>query len=202
MNELLAELQEDLRQERLQKLWNNFGKLMVAVSVAVVLITIAVVLWNNHRHTVAMQETAQFISGIDRMGIEDYKGAAEIFTQLAEHGSSSYYGVAMLHKAEAETAGGNSEAAAKTYEALAAHNDVFGALAQLHLTDKLLEPNRASPFYHTLTEWHAWQLVQAGKKEEAVTLFSALRDDDNAPTSLRKRVAEALQHLSPAGAEP
>ena len=197
MSELFAELQEDMRQERLQKLWNSFGKVMVAISLVVILITIVVVTVESHRRSVAMRQTSQFMSAIDRLSVEDYKGAIALFSAMAEDESSPYYGMAMLHKAEAEEASGNKDAAEKTYAALASHDQVFGALAALRLTGKQPEPDRNSPFYYTLLERQAWQLVQENGKDKALKLFTDLRDDNNAPSSLRERANEALQYLSP-----
>lgn len=203
MNELLTEIQDDLRRERIDRLWNSFGKVMVAVSLVVILATIVIVMLNNHRTSNAMKDTAQFIAGIDRLGIEDYKGAVEIFSTLAED-DSNYYGMAMMHKAQAETAWGHKEEAQKTYATLAENDQVFGSLAVMQLQGKTVEPDLESPFYHTMAEWRAWQLVQEGKKDDAVKLFSGLRDDEEAPPSLRERAAEAVQHLAPrqAGVTP
>ncbi len=196
MNELLAELEQDLRNERLQKLWHSFGKVMVALSVAVILVTVAVVLVHEHRQSRAMQQTAQFMAGLDRMGVEDYAGAAAIFDAMAQDLKSPYYGMAMMQKARAEGAGGDREAAEKAYAALAEHDRLFGELAQMMVPEHAVDPDRASPFYHTLAEWRAWQIVEGGKKEEALKLFIKLRDDSDAPPTLRERSAEAAQYLS------
>ena len=44
MNELVREIEEDIRQERIDRLWRSFGKGMVGLSIAVILTTVAVVM--------------------------------------------------------------------------------------------------------------------------------------------------------------
>src|SRR5688500_15726335 len=118
MNELLREIEDDIRRERFNHLWHRFGRIMVGVSIVVVLATIAVVIMQNQKQSAAMEKTAQFIRGIDRIRIEDYKGAITIFDELAADETSPYYGLAMRQKAKAQAALGNNAEAMKTYESL------------------------------------------------------------------------------------
>jgi hypothetical protein len=199
MSELLREIEEDIRRERFDRLWHSFGKLMVGVSVAIILVTICVVVIQGHKQTKAMEKTSQFIKGIDRINIEDYKGAIPVFAELAGEPGSSYYGLAMLRKAQAHNGLSDHEEARKTYKALADNDPVFGALARLALGGDTAaqEPAPGSPFYHTQSESKAWSLLQQGKKDEAVAQFLALYNDPLAPYTMRERVTEVLQHMAP-----
>ena len=40
-------------------------------------------------------------------------------------------------------------------------------------------------------------VLQAGKKDQAVALFTSLRDDAGTPTTLREYMREVVQHLAP-----
>lgn len=203
MNELLRELEEDIRNERLERLWNSFGKLIMAASVAVIVVTVIVVVWQNRKHEYATTQTSQFIKGLDRFKVEDYSGALEVFTDLAADEQSPYYGIAMLHKAKAHRLHNDIEAARKTYQALAEHssnesNKTFTELARIlaaDSADKLIDPPKDSPFFYTQTDWRAWQLMQKGDKQEAIGIFTALRDDEHTPPSQRERVKQVLEHL-------
>lgn len=201
MNELIREIEDDIRRERFEQLWQNLGKIMVAISIAVVLATVVVVMVQNHKQARAMEQTGQFIKGLDRFNAGDYKSAIADFSQLAEDDSSPYYGMAMLRKAQAQNASGDKDGAAKTYKALAAHDKVFGELAAMRDADMVAVPDKhspqKSPFYFTLSEWKGWQLMHAGKKDEAVAQFFALRDDDEAPYSMRQRMQDVLLQLAP-----
>lgn len=200
MSELLREIEEDIRRERFDKLWHSFGKVMVGVSLGVIFVTICVVVIQGRRQASAMEKTSQFIKGIDRMNIEDYKGAIPVFGELADGPGSPYYGLAMLRKAQAHNALSDHEEAQKTYKTLADNDPVFGSLARLMLPgskDQPQEPAAGSPFFYTQSESKAWALLQQGKKDDAVAQFFALYQDPLAPLSMRERVTEVLQHIAP-----
>ena len=204
MNELYREIEEDIRRERFDKLWHSFGKVMVYASIAIILATIVVVVFQNHTQSQAMDTTSQFMKGIDRLNIEDYKGAIPIFESVAKNGPSNYYAIAMLRKAQAEIALGNADDAKKTYSQLAERDAVFGRLALMlsgNEEDKKLtegqSPSTTEPFYYTRTEWQAWQMLKKGKKDEAVKQFLAIYNDTTAPASMHNRIAETLRHIAP-----
>lgn len=205
MSELLRELEEDIRNERMQRLWNSFGKMIVRFSIAIILATVAVVVWQDWKQSRAEEQTAQFIKGIDRMAVEDYKGAIEALEAIGDDRSSPYRALAMLQKARAQSALGDREGARATYRALAAYpssggNEAFVALASLLAAQDMDEPvdvDPDSPFTHSQREQAAWQLLAAGKEEEAIQTFIALRDNSDAPRSLRTRAGVVLAYLSP-----
>jgi hypothetical protein len=210
MSELLRELEEDIRNEKYERLWHSLGKLMIAASIGVVLVTIAVVVWQDRKQAYATNQTSQFIKGLDRFNVEDYKGAIVVFSALAEDEHSSYFGMAMLRKAQAQILSGDKNGAMKTYQALVdqgggEENRVFIELARIIVADtpaKLIDVDSDSPLYHTQSEWKAWQLYGQGKKKEAVEVFAALRDDERAPSTLRDRATQVIQHISPDMAAP
>lgn len=200
MNELVREIEEDIRRERFDRLWHSFGKVMVGLSIAVILGTIGVVIMQDQKRSRAMESTTQLIKGIDRINIEDYKGAIPVFDALASDPSSSYYGLSMLRKAQAQDALGDREGVTKTYRQLAGNDSVFGDLAKLLLPQddsKAIETSRDAPFYFSHSEAKGWQLMRQGRKDEAVTLFMALYQDKEAPSSMRERLSEVLQRLAP-----
>jgi hypothetical protein len=200
MSELFKELQDDIRRERYDKLWHSFGRVMVVVSLVVIAATIATVIWQNHVQSKAMEKTSEFIKGIDRLNIEDYKGAVPVFDKLASDTSSSYYGLAMLRKAQAQNALSDHENAYKTYHELAEHDPVFGALARMMLppvAGDVPKPMAKSVFFYAQSEMRGWRLLEAGKKDNAIAQFMALYRDKKTPSSMRGRVTEALQYLAP-----
>lgn len=200
MNELVREIEEDIRRERIDRIWHSFGKLMVGVSVAIIMATIGVVIVQDQKRSNAMEQTTQLIKGIDRIHIENYKGAISVFNKLSGDASSPYYGLAMLRKAQAYKALGNEEAATSTYKMLAASDAVFGDLAKILASSddsKPIEPRQGSPFYYSQAEARGWQLMREGKKDEAVTMFLTIFENPEAPATMRDRLSEVLQHLSP-----
>ncbi len=206
MSELLRELQEDLHQERLHRLWHSFGKVIIGLSITIILGTVVMVAWQNYSRAKAAGYTGQLMKAADRIKVEDYKGAIVVFDELTKTPGGRYYSIAMLRKAEAQTALGTNDAAMATYRTLAQNSgndasDSFGALAKLlaaNDADAPISVNEDSAFHHSERERRAWQLLAAGKKTEAAHELSLLRDNDAAPQSLRLRAAMALNTLPPA----
>ena len=203
MNELFREIEEDIRAERLHTLWHNFGRVMVRVSIAILAGTVVAVLWQNHKESKATEQTAQLMKGLDRFNIEDYKSAVATFDGI-DHPPYAY--MAALQKARTQNAFGHADEARETYRALAKKDgdSPFVSLAKLLAAQDQDEPMQvaaAAPLTHLQQERRAWQLLTAGKKEEAVKELTTLADNDKAPFTLRSRAAEALATLTPPGAE-
>lgn len=208
MSELFREIQEDLRQERLSKLWGTFGKTAVAVSAAVILATIGVVVVQGYVREQSAKRTALMLQGDEQLDSGDYKGAAEIYGRLAGDSDAGYYGVVMLRLARTQESGGDKDAALKTYQALAGSDSSLaslGALAQAKRSGEPVQAERTSPFYYSLREWNGWEKLEQGKKKEAVDDFLALRNEPEAPYTMKQRMQEVLMHIAPealASADP
>jgi hypothetical protein len=200
MNELFREIREDVRRERLRLLWRHFGKLVVGLSVTVVLATVAAVVWQDRVRGEAQAGTGLLLRGLDRMKVEDYQGAQDLFEALAGKKDSPYYGLAMLRKAEVLALSGDQEGARKTYEELSAHGKGksrdFADLARLLAGREPGSPAAASAFYHAALERQAWALLEKGEEKEASGIFTQLRDDGQAPFALRQRAALAAEYLA------
>lgn len=197
MNELFREIEEDIRRERLDKLWKQFGKILIGISISIVLVTIVVVSVQYWRESEAKENTARFIKATALLDKQDYKGAIAMYDELAEE-SDGYYSISMLRKGYAQLASGDKEGAQKTYVELAKHDEIFGALAGMLAEEDgkvTIEPDEDSPFYYSQIEHKAWQLLQVGKKTESLGLFSKLDQDVRAPATMRARARQVIQYL-------
>ncbi len=204
MSDLLREFQDDMRREKSEQFWKNFGKQMVWISVAIVVGTIGGVIWKHYKGGQSEKQTAALIAGFERIDAGDYKGAASVFGDAAEKSSGGAYGIAMLSKAHAQKQSGDEAAAQETYKTLAASGggDVaaFASIARIMAAQdskEVIEPEKGQPFYHSQMEWKAWQLLESGKKEEAIGILLSLNDDIDTPQGVKGRAAEALQLLAP-----
>jgi len=195
MSELFKEIEDEIKQEKFEKLWRSFGRVMVWASVGLVAATVVFVLWQNNAQSTAEAKTAQLLHGVDRLQIEDYKGAVPIFSALTDEDSSPYYAIAMLRKAGAQGLSGDKEGAEKTYAALAKHDDILADIAKLKGKIGDIAPN--SPFYHTLLEYKAWQLLADGKKADAAEIFKNLANDEKTPKTIADRAGEVLRTIAP-----
>lgn len=201
MSELLQELEADLREERWQRLWKKSGKTLIAISVAIVLATAAYEALKYRHQSVSMERTDIYLAGMEHMQQQDFAGAITQFDLLAADSGSSFYPLAMLRKAQAQVGMGQKEEAIATYKKLAEKDDAYGQLAKLYAAadGKEITPptDRTQPFYYSQRELYGWQLLEQGKKEEAIGVFLEMYNDLAAPPSLHARLREALLQLAP-----
>lgn len=204
MTDLLKEIHDEIRQERAQKLWFSFGKIMLGVSVGVIIFTVILVRLESHGRNVSMDRTTQLIQGFKRLQVENYEKAHSAFSQLAGDESSPIFALALLQKAYTQQLQHDEAGALKTYQRLAKYKDenikAFSRLAALkvaELSAETIVPELSSPFHASETEWKAWQLMAQGKTAEAAELFLTLSSDVEIPASLRARAGLALSHIAP-----
>ncbi len=201
MSELFREIEEEVKRERLENIWKSFGRFAIWGSVAIIAFTAIYVAWDDYSQRQAEAKTAQLLSGSEHMNTGDYKGAVSIFSNVADDTSSPYYVIAMLQKAIAQYQAGDDEGVKKTYESLAKNDNgsSLGALVKVKAIGdgEAIDAPQSSPFYHTLAEQKAWQLLGRGKNAEAADIFAALANDEKTPISLASRAKEVLRMIAP-----
>jgi hypothetical protein len=203
MSELFREIEEDMRAERMHNLWSRFGRAAIWVSVAIVLGTAGGVLWKQYNKSENAKSTSELLAGMQALSADKSKEAIAQFDKLAGKPGSAHWRIAMLQKAHAQRDAGDREGAIKSYGMLAKDSSskgdqAFIDLAQLDasiLSGTEIKPVKDSPFYYTLSEWKAWQLVKEGKKDEAAAIFAELAQADEAPGTLRERALLAEGYL-------
>jgi len=202
MNELLREIEDDIRAEKIQNFWSKFGRQAVWVSVAIVAGTAAGILWREWQQSKAATETSYLIVGNQKLEAGDYQAAMEELSKIPASETSARYAMSLLKIAEAQRASGDTQAAEQTLATLAAmkRNDdiaLFVDLARVSAADTSKPVDQDSPLALTLTEKKAWALVAEDKKDEAASYFAKLYHDTKTPPSMRTRARLALQTMAP-----
>lgn len=203
MNELIQEIEEDIRRERVDKLWHSLGRVMVALSVVVIAITAGFEIYHHQKQAEAMEYTSSFLHGLDQLNVQDYKGAVDTFSAFNSNPASPYFGLFMLRKAQAQMGLSDMAGAKVSYETIEAHDPLFGKLADIiapmveggPVDHQVPAPDEA--FYYTRAEWMGWRLWDQGKKDEAIAQFLILYQDLSAPQTLHERMAQVLHHVAP-----
>ena len=211
MSDIFREVDEEVRRERLQQLWERHGNLIVALALLIVL---AVGGWRGSdwwEDRKATESGAAFEAAVAlaESGKQDEAQAA--FSKLAREGSSGYRILARFREA-AELAKADPAAAVKAYDSLAAESGVGRSLqdlavirAGLILVDTAtpaelatrLEPLTASdrPFRHAARELLALGAWRAGDAAAAKRWFDLIATDLETPAGTRQRI-EVLMTLS------
>jgi len=216
LSDIFREVDEEVRRERLQQLWERHGNLIVALALLIVL---AVGGWRGYdwwEDRKATESGAAFEAAVAlaESGKQDEAQAA--FSKLAKEGSSGYRILARFREA-AEFAKTDPAAAVKAYDSLAAESGVGRSLqdlavirAGLIVVDTAtpaelatrLEPLTASdrPFRHAARELLALGAWRAGDAAAAKRWFDLIATDVETPAGTRQRI-EVLMTLSGAKAK-
>ena len=211
-DELIREVDEDLRKERYQKLWNAYGKYAVGVVVVVVGITAGIVGWREYQINQQIEHGARFVAAQTLIADGNLQQGADAFAALAQSAGTGYRSLALLQEAAARGRDGDRIAAVVVYDRVAADGafdprlrDVARLLAVLQLVnsaetadlaDRLSQLTAAdNPFRHSARELNALIQVKSGDTAAAKNSYTELADDATAPAGVRARAAEMLAAL-------
>jgi hypothetical protein len=211
VGDIFREVEEELRQERFEKLWQRYGKFVIGAAVAVVVVVAGIKAWDHWRTTQRHAESAQFSAAAGMMREGKTQDAAALFAKLAQEGGDGYAALARFNQASLRARGGDAKGAVELYEAIARDGGVPDELrnaasiyAVMHGMDlpgadsaKLaatLQPLLAAgnPWRHSAAELAALLAMHAGDEAKARGLFKRIADDLQAPSSLRTRATELL----------
>ena len=211
-DELIREVDEDLRKERYQKLWNAYGKYAVGAAVVVFAITAGIVGWREYQTNQQLEHGARFAAAQKLIADGNLQQGADAFAALARSAGTGYRSLALLQEAAARGRDGDRIAAVMVYDRVAADGafdprlrDVARLLAVLQLVnsaetadlaDRLSRLTAAdNPFRHSARELNALIQVKSGDTAAAKNSYTELADDATAPAGVRARAAEMLAAL-------
>jgi hypothetical protein len=204
VSDIFNEVDEEVRRERLQKLWARYGTLAIAVAVVVVL---GVAGWRGYEWYDAKQAAlagAQFDAATDLVDAGKGAEAEAAFSKIIAEGTSGYRTLARLRLAAA-VAERDPKAGVTAYDAIASDGsagkviqDFAGVRAGMLLVDsatlpemvKRLEPlaQDGGAFRHSARELLALAAVKASDTAAAKKWFDMVLGDAETPQSVRSRI--------------
>jgi hypothetical protein len=214
--DIFHEVDEEVRRERLQQLWDRYGIYAIAI---LVLMVAAVAGWRGYEYYQARKAAEagtayQNAATLSEQGKHDEAEAA--FAKLAETGTAAYRPLARFREA-AELVPKDKNAAVQAYDALAADSrngavlqDLAAVRAGIILLDatpydemrRRLEPATGNDrsFRHTARELLALSAWRTGDNAQARRWTDLIMNDLETPAGA-KGVAEVLTTLMPAEAK-
>ncbi|MBR9970864.1 tetratricopeptide repeat protein [Magnetospirillum sulfuroxidans] len=212
---LIREVDDDLRQENLEKLWKKYGALIIGGALAVVLAVAGAQAWRTWQHNQGLQSSVRFNEANQMLDGADKAKGLEALQGLADAGTSGYRVLSEMKLAQVKLAAGDAAGAAALYDRIAATSEVEGLYrdmavlksaylkietADAALVEKSVTPLavEASPWRHSAREVLALLALRAGDRDKALELLRKVADDVAAPTGIRGRAAELLAALESA----
>lgn len=212
MTEIFSEIDDELRRERLRKIWERYSAAIVGAAVLVVL---AVGAWQGYEWWSAKQadEAGSAFEQAAQLATEGKHAEAEAaFTKLAATAPAGYRTLARL-RAATEAAARDPKAGVPIYDAIATDGSVDAAsrdLARIRAASLLVDQasyadmltrleaatDATATYHHTARELLALSAWRTNDIAAARKWLDMIAADDTTPPSLRQR-AEAIQALLP-----
>jgi len=211
---LIKEVDEELRQEQLNKIWKKYANLLVAGAVAIVLGVAGWQAWRawDGKQRLASSERFSEAARLIEQGKLDE--AQPILAKLALNGAGGYRVLAAMKQASLREMTGDRDGATALYRGIAESRDAdatYRSLAllkasyldldtgDLALIEKAVEPLalESSPWRHSAREILALAALKKGERAKAIEMFKKLADDVAAPQGMRSRAAEMLAAEQP-----
>jgi len=211
VSDIFREIDEELRRDNLLKLWQRYGKHVIAVVVVLLVIAGGIAAWRDHQESERRAQGARYTAALALARDGKDAEAAKRFALLTQEGGG-YSLLAAFEQAELLAKGGDEKGAAEAYERIAANpavepqfRDLAVLLSVMHAlpgsdTGSIIE--RLKPLTVNGQPWRASALdltaaakLKSGDRNGALAIYKELADDLSAPQGLRARAAELAAAL-------
>lgn len=202
----MREVDDAVRQDRMLRLWQNYGRWIIGV-VVVALIAFAGWLYWEHHSTQKSGETSEQMSAVlDTIAGGGTPDAAKL-EALSNADQPGYRAATQLAKAAIAAKKGDTAGALATYKAMAADDNLdqpYRSLALVRQTsiefDKLKPADIAArlkplavagdPWFGSAGEMTAIAYMKMGKPDLAGPIFAAIAKDKAVPQTIRSRARQ------------
>ena len=123
MSDVFREVSEDLRREQLKKLWQRFGRYLIAGAVLIVIIVAAYQYFQSVQERQAAESGDRYQAAADLYADGELEAAEAGFLALAEDGHGGYPTLALMAVGNIRAEQGDLAGAAEAFDAVAADND-------------------------------------------------------------------------------
>lgn len=217
MTDIFHEIEEDLRRERMRKLWDRFGSYLIALALLVVAGTAGWSGWKYWREQQAFKASAAFEAASELAAAGKYQDAEAAFQALAKDGPAGYAALAAFRSASVAAQVDKAKGVA-AFDALAADATLPAALrevarvrAGLMLVDggQIEEVRQrvgalaagTGPMRNSAREALALAELKAGNAAAANKLATEITEDAEATGGERSR-AELIRRLTASAVPP
>lgn len=210
---IFREVNEDLRNEQLRRIWRAFGPYIVAAAVLIVASVAGYKGWTWYADKRAGETGSQFVTALSAADEGREAEALGVLGTVSREGSGDYPLMARFAAAGVKAKTGATNEAIAEFDALAADagDSEIAAMARLRAAALLIDngqrgeverriadlndPN--SPWRHAARELLGLAAYRAGDADGAAALFRDLLADPLAPQGARQRAEIMLTVIAP-----
>lgn len=214
---LIREVDEELRRDRVRKLWRQTGPYVIGGAVLVVLVVAGYEGWNWWQKTQSAKSSDQFYAASVVADGKDAAAAKKALDDLIAQGSGAYPMLAQFREAALLAQNGKTDDAVAAYDALSTSiaNTHLRELALVLAADLLIDKGDVaaveqrvgglmtpgSPMRDSAREAMALTQYKAGKLDDAMANFQAILDDPQSSRDMQGAVQIYLAQLQAEGAK-
>lgn len=215
MVDIFQEVDEELRQDRLQKFWEAYGRLVLTAVVLVIGAAAGWKGWDHYSLTKRIDSSHQYQVAENLLREGKHDDALALFASLSKEGFGPYQKLGEIRKAALLRDSGNIEAAVDIYASISqdlSQSRILRDAASLNLvTTKLGEPDKkldqliadirpltqpGRPLRFSALEILGLLEIKRGDKKSAESIFKKLADAPDAPESSRARAVQLITVLN------
>ena len=203
MSDLFVEVDEALKQEKLEKVWQQYGGLLIAFLAALVLGTATNAGYKSWAKAQNEKQTSVFLSVIDQ---DDY--TADELLAITPKLNDDFAGLAQIHAAGLLLKDRQTTKAVEIYKQVPESSELYGMAQYMIVThsedikaeDKLAKleeigADESNPWhYHALLDYAVLQANHANNFKAAREKLFVIINADDAPQTLRQK-AQSLHIL-------
>jgi hypothetical protein len=214
-DDLLRQVEEELRRERLEKIWKQYGTYILAAAALIVVGVGGYKLWESRRIAAAQESGVRYEDALLLLNEKKDGSAEKELEKLSSDGVSGYRALAQLQLAGLQAKEGKKAEALATYDALAAgsNSDSFlrgfaslqAAGLRIGEADFTDIENRLTPLMADSSPWRysARELLgvaayKAGKTSEARMILTPLFVDQQTPQTISERAQIVMAEIAAA----
>jgi hypothetical protein len=203
VTDIFHEVEEDVRRERFEKLWKQYGDYAIAFVAAVIIAVAGYKFWQRYEYQQRVTASGAYLAAQDAANRGNATAAAKAYAEIVRTAPSGYASVAQLAEADALYAAGKNAEALTLYKAIADKSrsplaDVARVRAAWILVEtepkasveSFLAPltSPTSAYRFVAREILAYADYRAGALDQAQKAFEKLASDPNTPQSMHGRV--------------
>ena len=210
----LREVEEELRRERLEKIWREYGTYILIVAGLIVFGVLGYKFMEDRRISAAQQSGLRYEEALALAGEGKEGSAAKEFETIASEGSGGYRSLAQLQyagmllkegkRAEAlaafeELGKSGSDEVLRGYAKLQAASLQLGQADFTELQNRLTPlMDEGSPWRYSARELLGLAAFKSGKPEEARSILAPLLVDQKTPQTIIERTQIVLAEIAEA----
>jgi hypothetical protein len=214
LSDIFHEVEEEVRRERLEKIWKQYGDYIIAGAAVIIIAAAGFVLWQRYQENRRATASAEYDAAVQLAG-SNPRAAMGAFERIAATAPSGYATLARFAEADTLLILGERNKAVAMFESLSNGDEsLIGSAARLRAAwliadsaprstiEKLLSPlvQPTSPWRFAANEVLAYADYREGGYAKAQQEFDALAAEPNAPRALKTR-ASSMASLIRAGGE-